>query len=199
MLARMALTPDGEVDCGVGEDLKMPFHSTHERPQIPVISIVGGKSNSGKTTLLEKIIREAKCRGWKVATLKHDVHGFEMDQPGKDTWRHAQAGADVVAISSPYKIAILESVPKDQPLDEVIARIHGVDVIFTEGYKFENKPKIEVYRSQVHQELFSKPEELIAIASDISFDNGIPCFGLDDAQGICDLIAEKYGVKCSQK
>jgi len=134
-----------------------------------------------------------------VATLKHDVHGFEMDQPGKDTWHHAQAGADIVAISSPRKIAILESVAKDQLLDEVIARIQGVDVIFTEGYKHENKPKIEVYRSQVHQELFSKLEELIAIASDISFDNGIPCFGLDDAAGICDLIAEKYGVKVSAK
>ncbi len=169
--------------------------STNQRPQIPVISIVGGKSNSGKTTLLEKIIREAKSRGWRVATLKHDVHGFEMDQPGKDTWRHAQAGADIVAISSPHKIAILENVAEDQPLDEVIARIQGVDVIFTEGYKNGNKPKIEVYRSLVHQELFSKLEELIAIASDITFDNGIPCFGLDDAQGICDLIAKKYGVK----
>lgn len=177
----------------------MYIHSLEELPQIPVISIVGGKSNSGKTTLLEKIIHEAKQRGWRVATLKHDVHGFEMDQPGKDTWRHAQAGADVVAISSPHKIAILESVSGDQPLDEVIARIHGVDVIFTEGYKYGNKPKIEVYRSMVHQELFSKPEELIAIASDITFNNGIPCFGLDDAQGICDLIENKYGVKGSKK
>ncbi len=172
----------------------MDLHLTDDGPQIPVISIVGGKSNSGKTTLLIKIISEAKRRGWRVATLKHDVHGFEMDQPGKDTWRHAQAGADVVVISSPQKIAILESVTEDQPLDEVIARIRGVDVIFTEGYKSGNKPKIEVFRSAVHQELFSKPEELIAIASDITFDNGIPCFGLDDAQGICDLIAQKFGV-----
>jgi len=74
----------------------MDFHSTDECPQIPVISIEGGKSNSGKTTLLVKIIREAKRRGWRVAILKHDVHGFEMDKPGKDTWRHAQAGADIV-------------------------------------------------------------------------------------------------------
>lgn len=173
----------------------MPFHSTKARPQIPVISIVGGKSNSGKTTLLEKIIREAKCRGWRVAILKHDIHGFVMDQPGKDTWRHDQAGADIVAISSPQRIAILERVADDQPLDEVLARIQGVDVIFTEGYKHGNKPKIEVFRSAVHQELFSKPEELIAIASDIIFDNGIPCFGLDDASGICDLIEETFGIK----
>ena len=173
----------------------MDSYSTDECRKIPVISIVGGKSNSGKTTLLEKLIREAKRRGWRVATLKHDVHGFEMDQPGKDTWRHAQAGADVVAISSPQRIAILESVVDEQSLDEVLARIHGVDVIFTEGYKHGNKPKIEVYRSAVHQELHSKPEDLIAIASDISFNNGIPCFGLDDAHGICELIKEKFGVK----
>ena len=171
------------------------MNENHERSRIPVISIVGGKSNSGKTTLLEKIIREAKSRNWRVAILKHDVHGFEMDQPGKDTWRHAQAGADVVAISSPQKIAILEKVDHDQPIEEVLARIQGVDVIFTEGYKHENKPKIEVFRSAVHQELFSKPEELMAIVSDVSFDNGIPCFGLDDAPGICDLIEEMFGVK----
>ncbi|MDO0825891.1 molybdopterin-guanine dinucleotide biosynthesis protein B [Desulfosporosinus nitroreducens] len=175
----------------------MHVHLTEECPQIPVISIVGGKSNSGKTTLLVKIIREAKRRGWRVATVKHDVHGFEMDQPGKDTWRHAQAGADIVAISSPHKIAILESVSEDQPLDAIIARIREVDVIFTEGYKKGNKPKIEVFRSAVHQELLTKPEELIAIASDVSFDNGIPCFGLDDAEGICDLIEKLFGVKGS--
>ena len=170
-----------------------------ERSRIPVISIVGGKSNSGKTTLLEKLIREAKRRGWRVATLKHDVHGFEMDQPGKDTWRHAQAGADIVAISSPHRIAILENVAEDQPLEEVLARIQGVDVIFTEGYKYGSKPKIEVFRSAVHEELFSKLEELIAIASDISFDNGIPCFGLDDTEGLCDLIEEKYNVSKGAK
>ncbi|MCB8814805.1 molybdopterin-guanine dinucleotide biosynthesis protein B [Desulfosporosinus shakirovi] len=175
----------------------MHVHLSEECPQIPVISIVGGKSNSGKTTLLVKIIRAAKGRGWRVATLKHDVHGFEMDQPGKDTWHHAQAGADIVAISSPHKIAIMESVSEDLPLDEVIARIQGVDVIFTEGYKRGNKPKIEVFRSAVHQGLLTKPEELIAIASDVSFDNGIPCFGLDDAEGICDLIEKLFGVKGS--
>lgn len=171
------------------------MRTSEECKEIPVISIVGGKSNSGKTTLLEKLIREAKLRGWRVATLKHDVHGFEMDQPGKDTWRHDQAGADVVAISSPSRIAVLERVPEDQPLDEVLSRIHGVDVIFTEGYKHADKPKIEVFRSAVHQELFSKRDELIAIASDIEFDNGIPCFSLDDAEGLCNLIQELYKIK----
>lgn len=158
---------------------------------IPVVSIVG-KSDSGKTTLLEKLLREAKRRGWRVATVKHDVHGFDMDKPGKDTWRHAQAGADMVVISSPQKIAILESVPEDQPLTAVISRIRGVDLIFTEGYKREDRPKIEVFRSEVHKELLCQPEELIAIASDKTFDNGVPCFGLDDAVGLCDLIERLY-------
>lgn len=160
---------------------------------IPVVSIVGF-SDSGKTTLLEKVLREGKKRGWRMATIKHDVHGFEMDKPGKDTWRHAQAGADVVAISSPQKVAILESVAAEQALDEVVTRIRNVDVIFTEGYKRENKPKIEVFRTGRHQELMCQPEELIAISSDRSFDVGVPCFGLDDAAGICDLLTGMYGL-----
>lgn len=169
---------------------------THDlnQPAIPVVSVVG-KSDVGKTTLLEKLLKESKRRGWRIATVKHDVHGFDMDKPGKDTWRHAQAGADMVVISSPNKIAILESVNEDKPLDEVISRIRGIDLIFTEGYRMANKNKIEIHRSEVYKELLCEPEELMAIASDVQFDNGVPCYGLDDAQGLCDLIAEKFGLK----
>ncbi|AFM01759.1 MULTISPECIES: molybdopterin-guanine dinucleotide biosynthesis protein B [Desulfitobacterium] len=162
---------------------------------IPVVSIVGQRSNSGKTTLLVKLLKEAKNRGWRVAAVKHDVHGFEMDKPGKDTWRFAQAGADVVAISSPEKMAILEKVQEEQTLAQVLERINNVDLIFTEGYKHGNQPRIEVFRSEVHQELLSKPEQLIAIASDVQFELGVPCFDLDDARGICDFLASKYGLK----
>ncbi|AHF07749.1 molybdopterin-guanine dinucleotide biosynthesis protein B [Desulfitobacterium metallireducens] len=161
--------------------------------QIPVVSIVARHSNSGKTTLLEKLLREIKKRGWRVAVVKHDAHEFDMDKPGKDSWRFTQAGADVVAISSPYKTAILETRELERTLDEVLERLpDDVDLIFTEGYKHGNKPKIEVFRSAVHQELFSKPEELIAIVSDVQFEVGVPCFDLDDAVGICDFLAEKY-------
>lgn len=160
----------------------------------PVVSIVGRHSNSGKTTLLEKLLHEAKKRGWRVAVVKHDAHEFEMDKPGKDTWRFAQAGADVVAISSPHKTAILEARQRERTLDEVLERLPEVDLIFTEGYKHGNKPKIEVFRSAVHQELFSKPEALIAIVSDVRFEVGVPCFELDDAEGICNFLAEKYQI-----
>lgn len=162
--------------------------------QIPVVSVVG-KSDVGKTTLLEKLLQESKRRGWRVATVKHDVHGFDMDKPGKDTWRHAQAGADMVVISSPNKIAILESVDEDKPLDEVLGRIRGVDLIFTEGYRRANKAKIEIYRSEVYQDLLCEPEELMAIAADVQLNNGVPCYDLDDAKGLCDLIAEKFELR----
>jgi molybdopterin-guanine dinucleotide biosynthesis adapter protein len=158
---------------------------------IPVISVVG-KSNVGKTTLVEKLIKEIKSRGYKVATVKHDVHGFDIDVPGKDTWRHAQAGSDVVVISSPQKLAMISKVEEELSLDQVCERISGVDLIMTEGYKRETKPKIEVFRRGVYDELLCSPDELIAIATDVEFDLGVPCYGLDDAQGLVDRIVELF-------
>lgn len=155
--------------------------------KIPVISFVG-KSDSGKTTLLEKVIKELKNRGLRLAIIKHDAHQFEIDHPGKDTWRHAQAGADIVAISSPAKVAIIEKRQAELTLDEVVARISDVDIIITEGYKRENKPKIEVFRSAAHRELLCQPHELLAIASDIAWDLGVPCYQLDDVAGIASEI-----------
>jgi molybdopterin-guanine dinucleotide biosynthesis adapter protein len=161
------------------------------RGMIPVISVVG-KSNVGKTTLVEKLIKEIKSRGYKVATVKHDVHGFDIDVPGKDTWRHAQAGSDVVVISSPQKLAMISKVEEELSLDQVCERISGVDLIMTEGYKRETKPKIEVFRKGVYDELLCSPDELIAIATDVEFDLGVPCYGLDDAQGLVDRIVELF-------
>ena len=158
---------------------------------IPVISVVG-KSNVGKTTLVEKLLKEIKARGYKVATVKHDVHGFDIDVPGKDTWRHAQAGSDVVVISSPQKLAMISRVDEELNLDQVCARISGVDLIITEGYKRATKPKIEVFRKGVYEELLCSPEELIAIATDVEFELGVPCYGLDDAAGLVDRIEELF-------
>lgn len=157
---------------------------------IPVISFVG-KSESGKTTLLEKVIRELKLKGIKLAIIKHDAHRFEIDHPGKDTWRHGQAGADIVAISSPEKMAIIEKRERELTLDEVIERIPPVDIIITEGYSQEKKPKIEVFRSEAHQKLLCPTEELLAIASDIPWKIGVPCYQIDDAVGVASEI-EKY-------
>jgi molybdopterin-guanine dinucleotide biosynthesis protein MobB len=156
---------------------------------IPVISVVGC-SNSGKTTLLVKIISELKKRGYRAAVIKHHHSDFEIDLPGKDTWRHAQAGADTVVLASPGKVAQIERTEHELGLDEIISRITGVDLIITEGYKSEHKPKIEVFRSEVHEKLISPLNELLAVASDIDFPD-IPTFGLDDAIGIVEFLEQK--------
>jgi molybdopterin-guanine dinucleotide biosynthesis protein B len=102
---------------------------------IPIISIVG-KSNSGKTTLIEKLIPELNRRGYRVGTVKHDVHGFEVDKEGKDSWRHRKAGAYSTIISSPQQIALIRTMSYDAPLDEIRDRfIQDVDIIIAEGYK----------------------------------------------------------------
>lgn len=159
---------------------------------IPVISLVG-KSNSGKTTYLEKLLRELKSRGWRVGTIKHHhTPDIEVDKPGKDTWRHAQAGADVVAIACPNKVAVIEQLQEELTLDQVVAKITGVDIIITEGYKGADKPKIEVFRQGVHQGLVSKTEDLIAIVSDMEFDIGVPCFNLEETVAVANIIETKF-------
>ena len=98
----------------------------------PVVSVVG-KSNSGKTTFLVNLIAELTQRGFRVGTIKHDVHGFEMDRPGKDSWRHKKAGASTTIISSPYQIGMVKDVDHDHHPDEIIPLLSDVDIILTRG------------------------------------------------------------------
>lgn len=158
---------------------------------IPIVSVVG-KSNVGKTTLLEKLIPELKRRGYRVATVKHDAHSFEIDTPGKDTWRHRQAGADVVVISSRDKLAMIRRLSEEMPLAEISAGITGVDIILTEGYKRGNAPKVEVSRRVMSTELLCNADELVAIAADQPFDMPVPQFGLDDVAGLADVLVERF-------
>lgn len=160
-------------------------------PATPIVSVVG-KSNVGKTTFLEKLIPELVRRGYRVGTVKHDVHGFELDQPGKDTWRHARAGSRAVVISGPGKVAVLLAVEREATLDEVAGFVEGeVDLILTEGYKRADKPKIEVSRSVVGTELLCGQDELLALVTDAPRNMPVPQFGLDDPAGVADLLEEK--------
>jgi len=160
---------------------------------IPIISIVG-KSDSGKTTLIEKLVPELTRRGYRVATVKHDVHGFEVDREGKDSWRHKQAGAHTVIISSPQKIALIRDVEKDSTLDEIRRRwVQDVDLLLSEGYKKDVQPKIEVFRKEKHKKLLcTKKDNLIAIVSDRKFNVGVPCFHLEDMKGLSNFIEKEF-------
>ena len=160
---------------------------------IPIISIVG-KSDSGKTTLIEKLVPELTRRGYRIATVKHDVHGFEVDREGKDSWRHKQAGAHTVVISSSNKVALIRDVEKDQTLEEIRQKlIQDVDLILSEGYKKDVQPKIEIFRKEKHKKLLcTKEDNLIAIVSNKKFKAGVSCFSLDDIKGVADFIEKKY-------
>ena len=158
----------------------------------PVISVVG-KSGVGKTVFLEKLIAELKGRGIKVATVKHDIHGFDIDRPGKDSWRHAQAGSDTVVISSPHKLAVIKRLDEEMTLDNIVeSYLQDVDLVVTEGYKSGAKLKIEVSRRERSREMISSPRELIAVVSDQRFEISVPQFDLDDATAVADLIEERF-------
>jgi molybdopterin-guanine dinucleotide biosynthesis protein B len=160
---------------------------------IPIVSIVG-KSDSGKTTLIEKLVPELTRRGYRIATVKHDVHGFEVDREGKDSWRHKKAGAHTVVISSPEKAALIRDVERDLNLGEIRDKlIRDVDLILSEGYKRDVQPKIEIFRKEKHQELLcAKEDNLIAIVSDQTFNVGVPCFDLEDMKGLSNFIEKEF-------
>jgi molybdopterin-guanine dinucleotide biosynthesis protein MobB len=161
---------------------------------IPILSIVG-KSDTGKTTLLEKIVRELTSRGFRIGTIKHDAHSFEIDHQGKDSWRHKQSGAVLTVISSPEKLALVTDTDRDHSLAEIRDRfIRDVDLIISEGYKREVHPKIEVFRSELRRELLCTTDEnLIAIAGDPpNPPKNVPVFDLDEPGPICDFIEERF-------
>jgi molybdopterin-guanine dinucleotide biosynthesis protein B len=163
----------------------------------PVISFVA-RSGTGKTTLLEKVVARLKRDSLRIATIKHDAHRFEIDIPGKDSWRMAQAGADIVMIASAEKIAVIEKIEQEKELDELIAMIDKVDLILTEGFQISGKPRIEVFRSEVNSALLSEPRQLLAIASDQPWDIGVPCYDINDVEGIVSVIKaymDDYGKK----
>ena len=160
---------------------------------IPVVSFVG-KSSSGKTTLIEKVIPELTRKGWRVATIKHSRHGFDIDREGKDSWRHRKAGARTTVMSSPSQIAVIENPERDLGIGELRDRyIHDVDIILTEGFKGNPYPKIEVFRATLKRDmLYSREDNLIAVASDEDMNIDVPCFNIDDAEGIAQLIIDLF-------
>jgi len=157
---------------------------------IPVVSFIG-RSGVGKTTYLEKLIAELKGRGYRVGVIKHDIHGFEMDRPGKDTWRHAQAGADVVCISSFEKFALIKKMQRDMPLAEIVSRIDDVDIILVEGYKNHSAHRVEIYRQAAGREPLNRPTDLFAAITDTPLYPDLPQFSLDAPAEFADFLLQR--------
>ncbi|MBN2179157.1 MAG: molybdopterin-guanine dinucleotide biosynthesis protein B [Deltaproteobacteria bacterium] len=160
---------------------------------IPIVSVVG-KSNSGKTTLIEKMIEKLVEKGYRVATIKHNLHGFDIDHEGKDSWRYKKAGARLTLLASPGKVAVIEDTGVDLGIGELRDRyINNVDIILTEGFKGNPYPKIEVFRSVMKRELLSSEDDnLIAIASDVPLETDANLFDINDIEGITDMVEDLF-------
>lgn len=151
---------------------------------------IAGWSGSGKTTLLTKLIPELKQRGLRVSTLKHAHHAFDVDQPGKDSYVHREAGATEVLIVSKNRFALMHEL-RDQPephLHELFAKLAPVDLILVEGFKSEAHRKIEVFRAaNAKPPLYPDDAQIVAIASDVVLaDAGRPVIDLNDVSAIAD-------------
>lgn len=162
---------------------------------IPVLSFTA-RSGTGKTTYLEKLIPLLKKEHLRLAVLKHDAHGFQMDKPGKDSYRFTQAGADHMILTCAQQTAAIFSHPAENPdLRFLLGNIRNVDLIITEGYKLENMPKIELLRKGYHETPVSNPENLLALVSDMPYDTDLPVFDLNCPEKIVPFILhyiEKY-------
>lgn len=160
---------------------------------VPVISIVG-RSGSGKTTLIEKLVKELTTRGYRVGTVKHDAHGFEIDHEGKDSWRHKRAGAETVVLASAEKFAVIRDIEEEwSPTRLVASFLTHVDVVVAEGFKESGFRKIEVVRKEKATEpVCAGSELLLALATDVEgLDVGVPVYNIDDFRGMADLIEKE--------
>ena len=152
---------------------------------------IAGYSGSGKTTLLEKLIPQFTSRGLKVSVIKHAHHGFDIDRPGKDSYRHREAGASEVLLSCNDRWALMHERrgEPDVTLDELLSRLAPCDLVLIEGFKQEPMPKLEVYRPENGKPpLFPERSDIVAVASDVALATSLPRLALDDVAGIADFV-----------
>jgi len=147
---------------------------------------------------VEKLIPVLKKKGLNIGTVKHHHSNLELDKPGKDSWRHRQAGASKTIISSPDGVGLVMEVDHDPDIDELLPYMIGMDIIIVEGYKKEKRPKIEIFRSAVHEKpRFIDDPDLIAVASDVEMDLHVPVFNLEDPDTLAAFIVEYFNLTVS--
>jgi molybdopterin-guanine dinucleotide biosynthesis protein B len=160
---------------------------------MPLVLAIIGKKNCGKTTLIEKLIPELTGLGLRVGTVKHHHGAISMDPPGKDTWRHKQAGARTVVLATPTGLGVIRDTPEEIPLPELVAvYLSDMDLVLAEGYKKEPLLKVEIFRSTVHAEPLPDPgDDLIAIMSDVEVARDIPRFRLSETRELAEFLVER--------
>ena len=157
-----------------------------------VVGVCGFK-NAGKTGLMERLVSEITGRGLRVSTVKHAHHTMDIDQPGKDSHRHRQAGASQVLLSSANRWALMTELrdAAEVPLAQLLQQLAPVDLVLVEGYKTENHPKIEAHRIETgHPLLAPSDSSIIAVAADGPVSVPCPAFDLDDTAAIADFLLE---------
>jgi len=158
---------------------------------------IAGFSGSGKTTLVEKVVPLLVRQGLRVSLVKHAHHEFDVDQPGKDSYRHRHAGCSEVLVSSSRRWALMHEL-RDAPepaLQESLKRLSPCDLVLVEGFKSEPIPKIEVHRKAGNTPLlYPDDANIVAVATDEALDTALPQIALDDAQGVASFIVQHLGL-----
>jgi|WetSurMetagenome_2_1015567.scaffolds.fasta_scaffold218573_2 molybdopterin-guanine dinucleotide biosynthesis adapter protein len=157
----------------------------------PIVAFIG-KSNSGKTTIIEKLLRELKSRGYRVATIKHSGRDLVFDKPGTDSWRQLQAGSEMAIVAGTSRLMLIKPISA-QTGPEEIARVLGedLDIILAEGFKKSSVPKVEVHRKDIGLPL-TKIDKLIAIVTDEPLPVATRQFSPDDTPGLADLLEKDF-------
>jgi molybdopterin-guanine dinucleotide biosynthesis protein B/molybdopterin-guanine dinucleotide biosynthesis protein len=162
--------------------------------RVPAVAIVA-RSGTGKTTLIEALIRELRSRGHRVGAVKHDAHDFEIDRPGKDSARFTAAGAEVMVLVSDRNVAMVRQSAKPENLDNLLRTwFDGMHVVLVEGYKTSDLPKIEVHRPDLGHHLLSRGKRhdprLLAVASTGPLVVDVPVLDANDPAAIADFLEE---------
>lgn len=166
---------------------------------MPALFCISGYKNVGKTTLTERLVHEITSRGLVVSTIKHAHHRVDIDQDGRDSYRHREAGAREVALVSGARWALMHELrgEPEPPLSDILSRLSPCDLVLVEGYKQDSHPKIEVRRSGVDRPpLADGDESVVAIACDHDIPGTqLPVFHLDDITEMADFVLDHVGLE----